>query len=186
MLSDKLKNLVPSMEKFVKMSEVDGMERGFTFRANGDAKMEEICETGSACQIEIKDITKREGTKTGLFHTHPTVTMKTRKTHAIGGTFSCSDILAQSDNNIDYSCVGTKDEIVCSTLKTKVSILEKIELIECMNLHHRMNRFSIGDKGYKGSEDNNRDLRILDRLERELDTDLQHYMNFETIKKFKI
>lgn len=39
------------MEKFIKDSEKDGMERGFTFRTNEDAKIEEICLTGSQCQM---------------------------------------------------------------------------------------------------------------------------------------
>ena len=131
-LIDKLKNLVPEMEKFIKDSRKDGMERGFTFRTNGDAKIEEICLTGSKCQIVMKDIEKKEGTKTGGFHTHPHTTMKTKNTHAIGGVFSCGDILLQTGNDTDHACVGTNDEIVCSTLKLRIPHTEKFDLLDFM------------------------------------------------------
>ena len=185
MLSDKLKNLIPDMEKFIRISVIDGMERGFTFRTNEEAKMEGICETGNECQMVIKDIKKREWTKTGLYHTHPYTTIKTKQTHGIGEIFSCGDVLVQSDNSIDYSCVGTKDEIVCSTLKSKVSIGEKIDLVECINLHHHVDRLVREKKGYKGSKEHKSDIMRLDRSEKELDDELKPYMHFEIIKKLK-
>lgn len=110
MLKDKLKNIIPEMEKLIEYTEIDKMERGFTFRTNEDAKIEEFCQTESNCRIAMKNISKKEGMKTGNFHTHPFNTMKKKMTNGIGGVFSCGDILSQAYDNIDYSCVGTNDE----------------------------------------------------------------------------
>lgn len=46
MLADKLKDLIPIMEKFIKMTEEDHKERGFTFGTNKEAKIEEIFDIG--------------------------------------------------------------------------------------------------------------------------------------------
>ena len=184
MLTDKLKNLVPKMEKFIKDSRKDGMERGFTFRTNGDAKIEEICLTGSKCQMVMKDIEKKKGTKTGNFHVHPYTTMKTKKTHAIGGVFSCSDIFVQTGNYIDHACVGTNDEIVCSTLKSEIPFGERFELLDCISLYDSMWKRGRESKEYKGSEMEKKDIKKLDRVETELDRQLKPYIDFETIKKF--
>lgn len=185
MLSDKLKNLVPTMEKFIKISEVDKLERGFTFRINKEAKMEELCETGNECQIVIKDIKKREGTKIGSFHTHPHTTMRTKETNAIGEVFSCSDILLQATGDIDHQCVGTKDEIVCSTLKLRIPSAEKFDLLDCASFHHSILRRERETKDYKGSEMQKNDIKKLDKLERELDTDLKTYIDFDIIKTLR-
>lgn len=184
-LKDKLKNIIPEMEKFIKDSEIDKMERGFTFRTNTDTKIEEYCQSGSTCWIAMEDIVRKEGTKTGNFHTHPHTTMKNKKTHAIGGVFSCGDILLQAINDIDHACVGTNDEIVCSTLKLRIPSAEKFELHDCISLHHLMRKRKDEIKDYKGSELEKENIKKLDRLEAELDKDIRPYMDFEIIKKLK-
>ena len=185
MLKDKLKNLIPEMEKLIEHTRIDKMERGFTFRTNTDAKIEEFCQTESDCQIAVKDIVKKEGTKTGNFHTHPYNTMKAKMTHAIGGVFSCGDILLQASDNVDHMCVGTNDEIVCSTLKSNVPYIERFTLHDCISLHHLMRKRSNEIKEYKGSELEKQNIKKLDRLEAELDKDLRPYTDFEIIKKLR-
>ena len=185
MTKDKLKNLIPEMEKLIIETGKDLTERGFTFTTNGDARIEKFCKTGTKCQIEMPDIEKKEGTKIGTFHTHPHNTMKTKKTNAIGGVFSCGDILLQASDDIDHGCVGTQDEIVCSTLKLRVPYVEKFALHDCISLHHFIRKREEETKEYIGSENQKNDIKKLDRLERDLDTDLKPYMDFEIIKRLK-
>lgn len=182
MLKDKLKNLIPEMEKLIEYTKIDKMERGFTFRIDKDAKIEEFCQTGSNCQIVMNELAKKEGTKTGNFHTHPYTTMKTKITNAIGGVFSCGDILLQASNNTDHSCVGTNDEIVCSTIKSRLPFTEKFGLYDCISLHHLMRKRKNEIKEYRGSEMEKENVKKLNRLETELDRDLRPYFDFEIIE----
>lgn len=183
MLKDKLKNIIPEMENLIDRTKIDGLERGFTFRTNTDSKIEEFCQTGSDCKIDINNIAKKEGTRTGDFHTHPRTTMKIKMTHAIGHVFSCADIISQINRNVDHGCVGTEDEIVCSTLKSHVPIEELYRLHDCASLSHLMVKRKIEIKEYTGSEFQKENIKKLDKLEAELDKDLIPYMDFEIIKK---
>jgi hypothetical protein len=186
-LIDKFKNLVPEMEKLIKESKKDGMERGFTFRTNEETKIEEICSTGSECQMIMKYIHKKKGTKTGNFHVHPHTTMKTKITHGIGGIFSCSDVFNQIGNNIDHACVGTNDEIICSTLKPemKISLPKGLELYECTLLRDSILKHRKESENYAGSENEKNDIKKLDKIETDLDNKLKPYIDFELIKKLK-
>lgn len=51
---EKVKQLIPAMEFFIKASEIDGAERGFTFRTNDYTEIEEFCKTGNKCQMIMK------------------------------------------------------------------------------------------------------------------------------------
>jgi hypothetical protein len=75
------------------------------------------------------------------------------------------------------------DNIVCSTLKLRVPHVEKFALHDCISLHHFRRR----DKEIEEfiAEMQKNDIKKLDRLERDLDTDLKNYIDFELIKRLE-
>jgi hypothetical protein len=183
MIKDKLKSLIPEMEKVIQESKKEKIEKGLAFRTNGIVDIETSC-TGTSCRIDIPNIRKKEGTKIGTFHTHPNITAAKSKTTPIGGGFSCSDILEQLDNEYDYACVGTIDEIVCGELKSKPPIDIDYFLSDCASEQRKINEKIRYLANYKDSQTQKQDLEHLDKLQKVADQKLKPYINFEIIKKF--
>lgn len=182
---DKLKSLVPIMGDLIDISNKKNVEIGFTFRTNGTAKMERMCLSGTRCNIFLSHIEKEEGTKIGTFHTHPRITAATSKTTPIGGGFSCADVLEQLDNEYNYGCVGTSDEIVCGELKSIPPTDINYILDSCVGIQSNITEKRRQSKNYRESDEEKNDLKLLDNVQKLADQKLRRYIDFAVLKRLK-
>jgi hypothetical protein len=177
-----LKSLIPIMEAFIDISDEKNIELGFSFTTNDAATIKGVC-SGTSCHIDLKHAEKKDGIKTGIFHTHPNVTKMKYRTTPIGGGFSCGDILEQIDFKDHYGCVGTSEKIICGEIKSPLSLpLDISNILEnCVSLQGII-RQKREYKNYKESLEEENDLKSLNDLQKSADNRLRHYMKFDELK----